>query len=75
MFITHSILKLLGVRCKEDVNSFFNQSEILDDYAFSIYPALSKHSRLQLKSSLQYRCASNMLEPEAVAEQLFQFYD
>jgi len=76
MFIAYSILRLLGVRSQQaNINSFFNQSEMLDDYAFPIYPALSKHLKLQFESSLKYRCAFNMLEPESVVEQFFQFYD
>lgn len=74
-FIAHSILKLLGIHIQTDTSSFFNQSEMLDDYAFPIYPSLSKHLRLQFESSSQYRCAFNMLEPESVVERFFQFYD
>ena len=73
-FIADSILKLLGVRFQSDPNSFFNRSEMLDDYAFPIYPALSKHLKLEFASSLQYRCAFKVLKPEAVIQQFFKFY-
>lgn len=74
-FIAQSILKLLEIGYQKDFNSFFDRSEMLDDYIFPIYPSLGRHLKLQFESSSNYQCAFKKYHPEEVVESFFRFYE